>query len=134
MSYEIATVAPALEATLKEALPGWSVSNIDLGPRTNTLNIGLTYEQLDVSSEFAGQRLAAGWLAVTFNLVLSAPEQDPAKATARVFANLPDLIDVLDALDDLVWTTASKARDAAGTFYTVPMTVFARTNTPDELE
>ena len=125
MSFDLATVAADLEERLAQTLPGWAVRNAELTAKTNSLAMLLTYEQLNVSCEFKGQRLTPNAVMVDFQLVLSAPETDPIKGSSRVFDNLPQLCRALDAMDDLIWSVAEKGRDNAGTFSTIPITVIA---------
>lgn len=125
MSFDLATVAAELEAHLIASLPGINVRDIDAAAPTTQLSVTLTYEQLNISAEFEGQRLAANYVAVNFNLVLAAPEADPSKGTRTATAKLPDVCRALDASDQIMWSRADKGRDSSGTFYSIPVTLFA---------
>lgn len=131
MSYDLTTAAQTLVTELATAHPDWRVRDADETARTNSLGVTLTIEQGDVSAEYQGQRLAVGHVAADFHLVLSAPETDPQKGTRHIFACLPALLATLDASDTITWAQATKGRDAAGTFYTIPLTLFATTTTEE---
>lgn len=132
MSFDLSTIADDLGDRLREVLPGFDVRNADLAAGTYTLDMLLTYEQLDISAEFDGSRLPTGWVGVDFQLTLAAPETDPEAGTARLSAALPAVCRALDGLDDLVWNRAIKARDNAGTFYNMPISLLAQYPEPDE--
>jgi len=132
--FALPTVADALEQRLAAAINvpyPFPIRDIDNGAKSNRTHAELTYEQTDVSAFFEGQRLADGWVAVNFELGLSAPEMDPEKGNETLFTLLPLLINALDDMDDIQWSTASKGRDSSGTFYKIPITLFATTKETD---
>ena len=132
MSSELITVAPELEAYLKSVCPpAWRVVNAETLGSSKTSGIVLSYEQLDVSLESLGQELPPGWLWVTFQLVLSAPETEAVKALARLMGELSTLLQVLDASEELRWgPDATRTRLTTGeTAFVIPI-AFLASNTP----
>ncbi|CAI9386086.1 hypothetical protein [Microbacterium sp. T2.11-28] len=132
-SYALATVGQQLGENLRVAIPDLAIPirDIDSGPVMNKLVVEITYQQGDVSAFFDGQRLAPGWVAVDFELGLTAPEQDLTKANETLLQHLPALISALDAVDNIQWDRAARGVDGGGAFYKLPITIFATTKETD---
>lgn len=128
-TYVLATAGQQLRDNLRVAIPDLAIPirDIDSGPAANQLVVEITCQQGDISAFADGKRLPHGWVAVDFEIGLTAPEKDLAKANVTLLQHLPILITALDAVDNVQWDRAARGADAGGAFYKIPITLFATT-------
>lgn len=133
MSFDLRSVAADLETFLVETCPdAWKVVNAEK-LNGKTTGLVLSYEQLDALATANSAPLPAGWIGVTFQLVLSTPETDATKAMPRASRALADLFIALDTSNQVYYDDATRTRLSTGeTAYVVPVLVLARyTPTPE---
>lgn len=134
MSTDLATVAADLQTFLESSVPAkWKISNAETLGTTKTVGVVVTWEQLDISQDTADATpLPEGWVWVTFQIVISVPETNAARAMVRLTKETGVLLQIFDASPDLRWgPDATRTRLETGeSAFVIPLAVLAANNPP----
>lgn len=131
MFTDLATIRAAVEDRLTPELPvKWRIENT-VDTSLKALVPVLYLEFTRVSTTVSGEALGRGQVSASFNVIITDPKTDTAKAEDDVDAHLMKILSVLDSFDDIYWDAAEKRRLPEGQLAWV-ITAFALAQTPTD--
>jgi len=110
MFTDLASIRTAVKDRLTPLLPsGWKFEPT-LEGTVKALTPVLYIEFVRVDTRQEGAPLGAGQVLASFNLIITDPKTDTAKAEDAVDSHLVPIIRALDSFDDLYWENTEKRR------------------------
>lgn len=114
MFTDLETLRSDVKERLTPNLPtGWGVEET-IEAASKVATPVLYIEFTTVSTTVRGEPLGRGQVSVGFNLIITDPKADTAKAENSVDGHLVKILRVLDEYSDFYWESAEKRRLASG--------------------